>query len=1553
MPGGKQSSRFEMLLNVSLGGMDKFKALGSTAKKAALGMSNLTQALDKVNASEVEAKQNIKDVIKDLEAYIKTYDKYQKSLENLDNKLKASNAETKVGQKAIARARDTVREHTKALTKYKNAVNDVVPGLVNMTKQNGKIRGQQKTLKTTTAVLKEELKLLGKANQRATKETKDLGDESVKTSKDAKRLSGAIRENEFAVDRLRQRLKRSDIPAFRKRLGALRNQILVLTFAFGGLVRAFQRAFDEANILQSAMRGLGAVAANTGNGLQESQRAAMNLTENGLLTVQDAAAGLKNLLSAGFGLKEATALMNTLTDAASFNRQGTLSLGQAVVGATQGIKNQNSIMVDNAGITKNLSIMYKEYAESIGTTAGKIDEAQKRQAIFNGILKEGAVFAGDSERVLGTMSGQLAKLGTNARAAAAGVGELIQPFAMGFVAAISSGAESLKQLGEEAKASTDVQVALIKTGYQIENVFSSLGKVFTTIAQALNKVGLGFGGLVTTLAKLAIGYRVLFAVQNRLRAGTLKTAEAAQHMSEIYDIQSRQVIGAVNTKTGKLISQYQLLKIEILKNNEAIREQIRVQKLNIPTTDAVMKQIFKMDLSIKGVVLRTKALVISLGNFSRLAKIAGQAAMALGRAFKGIAIQLIAIEAIFIVVQKLIGFFGSFFESQDQIKLNAERATTANEALNKSFEGTVASLSSVTAEAKKFANVDFSFLEAQANVLEKYKERVNEAAAALANATSLDAQAEAQTQLDTVQGLYDNALAKYKSYLMEVQSATNEHISRIQGANTMYNEQYEKSIEHLGLKGYNDTRQSYLKIEQAIQDFQKTKIHMTEKSEAEILNAEEQLYNARLIALQNFESERQKLIASGLNDAIKKNEIYTAKLLDLDKSEADRIKASYDRQIAEMKKNLNAQVQAIETTLSEADKQALAMFDSTKGALKQAGPAFAASVQPISAPYAGQGGQDYATEVSIGDTMVDGNTMGLNQSLEILPKVSSAYQELNAIYQEYRSRIMAANGDQAKVIQAHEDMRDKMFSSQVTMGSLLKRVEDLGHGESRLADNLRKTNDSMTNFNKAAGNHIAAYKSMTKETKENSKAEKEVRDETSKTITVMEAYLSQQSALRQSSVLYKEELKGIAAKQKDVNDALKGGDDKFKNIQGSVDIQNEAIKSTTFTLDQFKKETFASSGQLKNLMNVFTKSDSIRAFSQNMIELNNSLGVSGSTLARQARELANFKAGQDSTIQGLVDRKEATIAMADAEKELFDKMEANKVVMDENDKVVSGTYTQADIDRQYARVQVADAKIEAINKEIEGTKKLTESERIAFEEGLDIARMQERMEAFQNYASFFGGFITQMQNMEQKRLNANKAYQRKIEGEIDKGIINQTQGNALMLENQKLTNAQKELDEAKYIASLIRNVGQIIMMEMAKQAASAGNPLAALALFGAGLAGMAIANNAANKIESKAQDDYNKAEAEFQNREAEIRGEGEEQGAGSATGSQKFGGSIKAENLAVTISPTVVISGEQVFIGQGSVTEFGAEMQALLLTSMQDAVENREIDLTQAANLEG
>ena len=120
-----------------------------------------------------------------------------------------------------------------------------------------------------------------------------------------------------------------------------------------------------------------------------------------------------------------------------------------------------------------------------------------------------------------------------------------------------------------------------------------------------------------------------------------------------------------------------------------------------------------------------------------------------------------------------------------------------------------------------------------------------------------------------------------------------------------------------------------------------------------------------------------------------------------------------------------------------------------------------------------------------------------------------------------------------------------------------------------------------------------------------------------------------------------------------------------------------------------------------------------------------------------------------------------------------------------------------------------------------------------------------------------------------------------------------------------------------------------------------------LAVAAAGTYGIAMVTanmeNAANK-------EYELAQAKYEEQKADIIPDQED---GASEEAKKFGGTIKAESLQVSISPTVVIQGEQVFIGQGSVTEFSTEMQAMLLTMTNEAIENRELDVSSLQGIGG
>jgi len=177
-----------------------------------------------------------------------------------------------------------------------------------------------------------------------------------------------------------------------------------------GIVLFLKQLVDASNQVERSNIALATTARYAGVDLSAARDAAKSLTEDGLMSVAEASQALQNLLSRGFSLPEAIELMKRFKDSAAFNRQASLEFGQAVVTATEGLKNENSILVDNAGVTKNVSIMWKEYAAQHGKSVEQLTIAEKRQAEYNGILRETEGQLGNTSRMTETFAGQTAKL---------------------------------------------------------------------------------------------------------------------------------------------------------------------------------------------------------------------------------------------------------------------------------------------------------------------------------------------------------------------------------------------------------------------------------------------------------------------------------------------------------------------------------------------------------------------------------------------------------------------------------------------------------------------------------------------------------------------------------------------------------------------------------------------------------------------------------------------------------------------------------------------------------------------------------------------------------------------------------------------------------------------------------------------------------------------------------------------------------------------------------------------------------------------------------------
>lgn len=274
--------------------------------------------------------------------------------------------------------------------------------------------------------------------------------------------------------------------------------------ALNQVVTWLEKSVDAAVKQQNALMGLASVAKGTGNDIDATKKAAQDLANDGLMPLGDSAAGLKNLLAAGFSLPQAIKLMERFKDSAAFGRQGSLEFGQAIVGATEGIKNGNSALVDNAGVTKNLSNMLVDAGYSAQDLAKAGDDVGVRMALYNGIIKETTNQQGDAAKLADSFGGALARQKTQATNLQVAIGTALQPILTKIMETI---APLLEKFVQWVKENPKLVAAIAATVTVLLGLLAVFGIVGAAIAAFM---AIGTVGVVA--AAVAAGIAVLVGI---------------------------------------------------------------------------------------------------------------------------------------------------------------------------------------------------------------------------------------------------------------------------------------------------------------------------------------------------------------------------------------------------------------------------------------------------------------------------------------------------------------------------------------------------------------------------------------------------------------------------------------------------------------------------------------------------------------------------------------------------------------------------------------------------------------------------------------------------------------------------------------------------------------------------------------------------------------------------------------------------------------------------------------------------------------------------------
>jgi len=258
-----------------------------------------------------------------------------------------------------------------------------------------------------------------------------------------------------------------------------------VAFSAAAVVSFGKKCVEVASETQSAWVGLSSILNGQKKSFGEANRFIQDYISDGLVPLNNAVTAYKNLAARGYSTEQIEKTMTALKDAAAFSRQASYSYGDAISTATEGLKNENSILADNAGVTKNVAKMWEDYAKSIGTTTNALTQQQKIEAEVNGIMEETKWQTGDAAKYATTFAGRVAKLSATFTSLKTEIGNVIIPILNLFIPAIQTALDALlKFLGL-------LKTAMASIGLEMPDV-TSLGGVTagaTEAAEAIDNTG--------------------------------------------------------------------------------------------------------------------------------------------------------------------------------------------------------------------------------------------------------------------------------------------------------------------------------------------------------------------------------------------------------------------------------------------------------------------------------------------------------------------------------------------------------------------------------------------------------------------------------------------------------------------------------------------------------------------------------------------------------------------------------------------------------------------------------------------------------------------------------------------------------------------------------------------------------------------------------------------------------------------------------------------------------------------------------------------------------
>jgi len=273
------------------------------------------------------------------------------------------------------------------------------------------------------------------------------------------------------------------------------------------LAKSFVNAAREA---ETARLKLGVFAVSAGEDMDKVNAAATRLYSTGLLSLEESATSLANLLATGIGLERATNLLDRFLDSASVAKENlTDTMGQAVVKASLGFRIFAERQIDAVGVNFLLADAIKNTGKELFGQGNNLTTAQRHLALYTFLMRETERTVGAADLATQTFTGTLSRLGATSQVMKAAIGNTLVPIIGTLAEKLTAVSTGIGGFAREFPELTAVMVSGITVTVTLAAALAGLGAIvplLTTGFKALNfaATALVTKGLVAVLSRFAI-----------------------------------------------------------------------------------------------------------------------------------------------------------------------------------------------------------------------------------------------------------------------------------------------------------------------------------------------------------------------------------------------------------------------------------------------------------------------------------------------------------------------------------------------------------------------------------------------------------------------------------------------------------------------------------------------------------------------------------------------------------------------------------------------------------------------------------------------------------------------------------------------------------------------------------------------------------------------------------------------------------------------------------------------------------------------------------------